>query len=136
MWAPPGVDPYGWRRALAEDILDVLALMTEVEPAVAIDAADQDLLAEIGWPGLTAYPVAGLDVGTVLAAVAADGYEQAALVAADAPDLPGMMIAKLLRPLTSHPVAAAPALGAPPAWSACRPCSRRRPGSRPPHWTS
>ncbi len=35
------------------------------------------------------------------------------LVAADAPDLPGMLIAKLLRPLTTRPAAAAPATGGP-----------------------
>src|SRR5690606_32391097 len=35
----------------------------------------------------------------------------AALIVADAPDLPGMIIAKLLRPLTTRPLAAAPATG-------------------------
>jgi hypothetical protein len=44
----------------------------------------------------------------VFAAAHADGYEQAVLLAADAPDLPGLVIAKLLRPLTTRPVAAAP----------------------------
>ena len=34
-------------------------------------------------------------------------------MAADAPDLPGMLIAKLLRPLTTRPAAAAPATGGP-----------------------
>ena len=48
-----------------------------------------------------------------LAAAAADGYEQAAVLAGDAPDLPGMMIAKLLRPLTTRPAAAAPDAVAP-----------------------
>jgi hypothetical protein len=31
-----------------------------------------------------------------------DRYEQAVAIVADAPDLPGMIIAKLLRPLTSR----------------------------------
>jgi hypothetical protein len=83
-WCPPGLDPTAWRLALAEDVLDVLATLAEVDAAVE-----------------------------VFAAAARDGYEQGVLLAGDAPDLPGMMIAKLLRPLGSRPVAAAPAIGAP-----------------------
>jgi hypothetical protein len=44
----------------------------------------------------------------VLDAAAADGYDQAAVIAADAPDVPGMVLGKLLRPLTGKPVAVAP----------------------------
>jgi hypothetical protein len=98
-----------WRLALAEDLLDVFAAMVEVEPAVAVQEADADLLKQVGWPGLRAYVLPALDVTTVFAAAGADGYDQAALIAADAPDIPGMLIAKLLRPLTTRPVAAAPA---------------------------
>ncbi len=111
LWTPPGITPALWRTALAEDVLDVLALMAEVDPAVAIQVVDRSLLKEIGWPGLRSYELPRLELATVFEAVAADGYEQAALIAADAPDLPGMLIAKLLRPLTSHPVAAAQAVG-------------------------
>jgi hypothetical protein len=114
VWAPPGVDLAAWRLALAEDVLDVFATMVEVEAAVAVQEADADLLGRIGWPGLRGYVVPALDVATVFAAVAADGYDQAVLLAGDAPDLPGMLIAKLLRPLTTRPVAAAPAIGAGP----------------------
>jgi hypothetical protein len=59
------------------------------------------------------YAVPALDVPSVLAAAHADGYEQAVLLAADAPDLPGLVIAKLLRPLSTRPVAAAPDLARP-----------------------
>jgi hypothetical protein len=111
VWTPPGLDPAAWRVALAEDTLDVLALMIEVDAGVAVTAVDQDLLSQVGWPGIHCYVLPDLDIPTVLRALAADGYEQAALVAADAPDLPGLLIAKLLRPLTSHPVAAAGGLG-------------------------
>src|ERR1700716_3639707 len=114
VWAPPGVDLTPWRLALAEDVLDVFATMIEVEAAVAVQEADADLLGRIGWPGLRGYVVPALDVATVFAAVAAEGYDQAVLLAGDAPDLPGMLIAKLLRPLTPRPVAAAPAIGAGP----------------------
>jgi hypothetical protein len=111
-WAPPGIDAEAWRTALVEDVLDVLALMAEVDAALAVAHEDEGLLRQLGWPGLGRYVLPTLDVVTVLDAAAKDGYEQAALLASDAPDVPGMVIAKLLRPLTSRPVAAAPATGA------------------------
>ena len=111
VWAPPGVDPGVWRLALAEDTLDVLALMTEVDPALAVAEPDASLAKELGWPGLRTYVLPALDLRSVFAAAASDGYEQAVALATDAPDLPGMVIAKLLRPLTSKPVAAAAATG-------------------------
>jgi hypothetical protein len=111
-WSPPGIDPGAWRRALAEDTLDVLALMNEVDAGIAVVVADEPLLADLGWPGINRYVLPDLLIPTSFRAIAAEGYEQAALVAADAPDLPGLLIAKLLRPLTSHPLAAAGALGA------------------------
>jgi hypothetical protein len=43
-----------------------------------------------------------------LAAAAADGYDQAAVIAADAPDVPGMILGKLLSPLDTKAVAVAP----------------------------
>lgn len=105
------MDPLRWRLALAEDILDVLALLIEVDGAIALPSEDAGLAAQLGWPGLRSYGLPALDLRTVLAAAEEDGYEQAALLAPDAPDLPGLVIAKLLRPLSSKPVAAAPALG-------------------------
>jgi glycosyltransferase A (GT-A) superfamily protein (DUF2064 family) len=57
------------------------------------------------------YALPNLSTRTLLEAAASDGFDQAAIVTADAPDLPGMLIAKLLRPLTTRPVAAAPAAG-------------------------
>ena len=82
-WSPPGVDPHTWRFALAEAIV---------------------------WPGMPVYPLPRLTSGTIFAAASADGYRQAAIIAADAPDLPAMMIGKLLRPLSSRPLAVAPAV--------------------------
>jgi hypothetical protein len=111
-WSPPGSDPAAWRTALAEDVLDVLATLAEVEAAVAVRAEEARLLSQVGWPGLRGYALSALTVPEVLAAAAADGYAQAVLLAPDAPDLPGMLIGKLLRPLTTRPVAAAPAVGA------------------------
>ncbi|GAA1790292.1 hypothetical protein GCM10009682_10430 [Luedemannella flava] len=135
-WTPPGIDPVAWRIALAEDLLDVLALMAEVEPAVVVPASEVWLRSEVGWPGLPWYAAASPRLPDLLRAVAgppvppapnpagapsaaapldqaapAGGApDQVALIAADAPDLPGLVIAKLLRPLTTRPFAAAPAV--------------------------
>jgi hypothetical protein len=118
-WTPPGVDPWQWRLALAEDALDGLAVLASVEVGVAVDAAGDeldthDLLARVGWPGLRRYGVPGLDVTALAGAAAADGFEHVALIAGDAPDLPSLVIAKLFRPLTTKPAAVALAAGAAP----------------------
>ncbi len=108
-WVPPGADPARWRRALADDLIDLLATLAEVEPALAVVEADREFATSVAWPTMRIYTLPRLTVRAVFAAAAADGFEQAAIIAADVPDLPGMMIAKLLRPLTTRPVAAAPA---------------------------
>jgi hypothetical protein len=107
-WHPPGVDLAKWRAALAEDVVDLLAMLAQAEPAIATTPADRALAAEIAWPGMRTYEVPTATVRPVLAAAAADGFEQAAVIAADAPDLPGMILGKLLRPLETKPVAVAP----------------------------
>jgi hypothetical protein len=109
-WSPPGVDPGAWRRALAEDVVDLLATLTEMTPAVAVVTGDRHTAEAVVWPTTRVYELPALTSDTIFAATAADGYEQAALLAADAPDLPGMLVGKLLRPLTSRPVSVAPAL--------------------------
>ncbi|MEU5787726.1 hypothetical protein ABZ754_08345 [Micromonospora purpureochromogenes] len=108
-WSPPGIDPVDWRTALAEDTVDLLATLSEVETAVAVTPADRWLADAVIWPGTAVHEVAESTVNAVLAALT--GYDQAAVVAADAPDLPGLTLGKLLRPLTSRPVAVAPIEG-------------------------
>jgi hypothetical protein len=110
-WAPPGADPARWRRALADDVVDLLATLAEVEPALAVVEVDRGFAAAVAWPTMRVYVLPDLAVHTLFAAVAGDGFDQAAVIAADAPDLPGMQIAKLLRPLTTRPLAAAPIVG-------------------------
>jgi hypothetical protein len=105
---PPGVDPGRWRAALVEDVVDLLAMVEQAEPAIAVAAADRALAEQVVWPGMPIYELTERTVNAALAAVAADGYDQAAVIAADAPDLPGLVLGKLLRPLTSKPVAVAP----------------------------
>jgi hypothetical protein len=54
------------------------------------------------------YEVRTATVLPVLEAATAAGFDQAAVLAADAADVPGMVLGKLLRPLSSKPVAVAP----------------------------
>ena len=97
-----------WRAALAEDVVDLLARRAQAEAAIATTPEDRKLAEEIAWPGMRIYEVPTATYLPVLAAATADGFDQAAVIAADAPDVPGMILGKLLRPLESKPVAVAP----------------------------
>jgi hypothetical protein len=110
-WAPPGPSADRWRRALADDVVDLLATLAEVDPALAVHDNERDFAASVAWPTMTVYSLPDLSLQAIFAAATADGYDQAAIIAPDAPDLPGMLVAKLLRPLTTRPVAVAPAAG-------------------------
>jgi hypothetical protein len=107
-WAPPGVDLARWREALAEDVVDGIAGLREVEPAIAAGPDDLALAHSLAWPGMPIYDLAEVTGNAALAAATDDGHVQAAVVAADAPDVPGLVLGKLLRPLTSRPLALAP----------------------------
>jgi hypothetical protein len=108
-WSPPGVDLAAWRAAMAEDVVDLLARLAQAEAGIAADPRDRALAEKIAWPGTRIYEVPGPTVLPVLAAAAADGFHQAAVIAADAPDVPGMTLGKLLQPLDAKAVAVAPA---------------------------
>ncbi|RKN17905.1 hypothetical protein D7147_18235 [Micromonospora musae] len=111
-WTPPGVDPARWRTALAEDTVDLLATLTEVDTAVAVTPDDRWLADAVTWPDMAVHEVPEPTPNAVFKALS--GYDQAAVLVADAPDLPALTIGKLLRPLTSRPAAVAPAEGAGP----------------------
>jgi glycosyltransferase A (GT-A) superfamily protein (DUF2064 family) len=108
-WQPPGVEPARWRAALAEDVIDLISTLNEVTGAIAAPVGDRGLAEAVSWPGMPVYEVSGPALPEVLAAAAADGYDEAAVLAPDAPDLPGLLVGKLLRPLGSRAVAVAPA---------------------------
>jgi len=110
-WSPPGIDPARWRAALAEDVVDLVATLNEVEPAIAAVAADRPLAEAVAWPSMPVYDLPTWHVGAALSAATDDGYDQAAVIVADAPDVPGLILGKLLRPLTSRAAAIAPATG-------------------------
>ncbi|HVD29591.1 MAG TPA: hypothetical protein VNC79_13980 [Mycobacteriales bacterium] len=116
---PPGIAPAEFARAMAEDVADLLADLPGLEPVVA---AAPDRLADaedVVWPGTPVLEVVGLPVD-VLAALAGQGYDEAAVFAADVPDLPGLLVAKPFSALSTAPVAAAPADGGGLVALACR----------------
>jgi hypothetical protein len=108
-WAPPGIEAGQWRAALAEDVVDRIAGLNEVRPAIGAGPADRPLAESVAWPGMPIYDLPDTSVDAAFAAAAADGYEQAAVIASDAPDVPGLVLGKMLRPLTTRALAIAPA---------------------------
>jgi hypothetical protein len=106
-WSPPGVRLDAWRAAMAEDVVDLLARLAQAEPAIAVAAEDRKLADEIAWPGMRIYEIPTATVLPVFKAATRDGFDQAAVIAGDAPDVPGMILGKLLRPLESKAVAVA-----------------------------
>lgn len=109
-WTPPGIGGDAWRRALAEDMSDLLASLAAADVALVASAADGALADAVRWPGTTVYAVDPVRPVAALAAAAAAGYDEAAVVAPDVPDLPAMLVGKLLQPLASGRVAVAPVL--------------------------
>ena len=112
--APPGIDPVEFGLALVEDSCDLVAELALVAPAIAVSHdAEQELggraMEEFVWPGtpvLRLKPAddAGLGlVGQTLHGLAALGAQQGVVLAADAPDLPALLIGKLLRALGTAP---------------------------------
>jgi hypothetical protein len=134
--APPGVDPARYAAALLEDTYEVLAGLAHCETAVvAYPSSYADAARAVVWPGTPVLtvpdPAAGVgpgrsvvtrdgataahdaDDGAVLvaaiAAVGGLGAEDVVIVAADAPDLPGLMVGKLFSALTGARAAVCPA---------------------------
>jgi hypothetical protein len=106
--APPGVDPAAFGLALVEDSCDLVASLELVAPAVAVsDGAEEELagrdVGELVWPGTPVLRLGPPDgqgvIVQTLQALAALGARQAAVLAADAPDLPPLLVGKLFRAL-------------------------------------
>lgn len=103
-------------RAMTEDVVEVVSGLAVVEPVLALRPSDPPGWADVVWPGTPVLTVAGGGL-RVLAALAADGAvgdaggTHAAVVAGDAPDLPGLLLGKLFRALGSAEVAVCPAEG-------------------------
>ena len=96
--------------AMLEDVVDLVEAMREVDVALAAAPTADPRVREVTWPTT---PVLEVDeprrVADVLAAAGVLGAEEAAVVVADAPDLPALLLGKLHSALTAAHVAVCPA---------------------------
>jgi hypothetical protein len=106
---PPGIDPDRFATALAEDVVDLLAGLADVDVAIACTPDRVGPAESIRWPGMRVLTVADEDAPrATLNALADLGYDVGAVVAPDVPDLPGLVVAKPFSALSSALVAATP----------------------------
>lgn len=104
--APAGIDPGRWLEAIAEDTYEMVAGLELVTPVLATSVPGLD---EIVWPGTEIVGIAEDEpVKDVLGRLKGD---QAAVVSADAPDLPPLLVGKLFRELGRARVTVCPAEG-------------------------
>jgi 2-phospho-L-lactate guanylyltransferase (CobY/MobA/RfbA family) len=99
--APPGVDPAGFARACLADTYEVAADLVDARSGLVGPAALDELL----WPGAVRLDDQGL---TALLEACTELADEVVLVPADAPDLPGLVLAKQLKVLHRADVAVAP----------------------------
>jgi hypothetical protein len=102
--APAGVDPAALASAALADSYEVLADLVGVGSGIAGPPA----VAELLWPGGLRLP----DVEIAeLAALLVEDADELVVVAADAPDLPGLVLAKIFKVLHRSDAVVAPARG-------------------------
>jgi hypothetical protein len=101
------------RAAMAEDAYETVAGLELVEAVLVVEAADPDAdtLAALTWPGTEVVRLSAPGAMAALGAMAELGADQVTVVAADAPDLPGLLVGKLHRGLGSADVAVLPSTG-------------------------
>ncbi|GAB2575071.1 glycosyltransferase family protein [Microlunatus antarcticus] len=104
--APPGVDPAAFAHACLADTYEVAADLVGARSGLVGPAALDALL----WPGSLRLEERGL---RDLLAACAEEADEVVLVPADAPDLPGLALAKQLKVLHRADVAVAPEWGGP-----------------------
>jgi hypothetical protein len=106
---PPGIDPVRFGRALAEDVADVLGILSGVDTLIAATPSTVDDAKAAAMPGVPVLEVSTSD--GIFAAVAELGYTQAALFTADVPDLPALLAAKPFSGLSTSDAAVVPSHG-------------------------
>jgi hypothetical protein len=104
---PPGVDPVLFGRALAEDVADVLASLSQVDTAIVAAPSTMDDAKAVASPGMAIVEAA--TVGAAFRGLAQLGYVEGALFVADAPDLPALLAAKPFSGLSTADAAVVPA---------------------------
>ena len=103
-------NPDELRRALCEDVYELLASLELLEAGVAARSDDVATARALTWPGAPVVELSGEPaIAPITVALERLGYDQAVLVAFDAPDLPGLLIGKLFRGLVRAEVAVCPA---------------------------
>jgi hypothetical protein len=111
--APPGVDGRAYALAMCEDVIELVGELSIVTTAVVTvprgDPRWTEDVSALCWPGTLVVPSPSEDSGEAvlvgLAIAEGSGAEAAAVVAGDAPDLPGLLLGKLFRALGSAQVA-------------------------------
>ncbi|MDX6254433.1 MAG: hypothetical protein QOJ11_767 [Frankiales bacterium] len=115
--APPGIDGRAYALAMCEDVIELVGELSIVTPAVLTrsrgDLRWAEDVAALCWPGTPLAEAASVEgshsggaaVLTGLAFATAAGADAAAVVAGDAPDLPGLLLGKLFRALGSAQIA-------------------------------
>ncbi|MEO3888231.1 hypothetical protein [Nonomuraea sp. B5E05] len=102
--APPGVDPAMFLEAVAEDTYEMVAGLELVTPVLITSVPELDAIV---WPGTQVIVVDEDEpLKSILARLDAD---QAAVIAADAPDLPPLLVGKLFRELGRAEITICPA---------------------------
>jgi hypothetical protein len=99
---PPGVDPEAFATACLADSYEVAADLTGVRAGIAGPREVADLLwpADDWWSGEISLPA--------LAGQLSEGADELVLLAADVPDLPGLVLAKIFKALRHADVVVAP----------------------------
>lgn len=102
--APPGIDTGAFAASCLADTYEVLADLVGVTAGVAGPRSAAELL----WPGGLLLP----DLAVLeLAAEVAGDFDELVVVAADVPDLPGLVLAKMFKVLHRVDVTLAPDRG-------------------------
>ncbi|MBB5774569.1 hypothetical protein [Nonomuraea jabiensis] len=102
--APPGVDPAQFLEAVAEDTYEMVAGLELVTPVLITSVPE---LEEIVWPGTEVITIKDDEpLKIILKRLKAD---QVAVISADAPDLPPLLVGKLFRELGRAEITVCPA---------------------------
>jgi hypothetical protein len=103
---PPGIDPFRFGRAVAEDVLDVLASLSNVDTAITAAPSTMDDAKTVASPGMAIVPAD--TPADAFRRFGELGYDEAALFVPDAPDLPALLAAKPFSALSTADTAVVP----------------------------
>lgn len=95
-------------EAMLEDVVDLVVGMQQVDAALVATAAGEAAARGAAWPSMPVV-IAGDTLTDALTAIERYGAATAAVVAADVPDLPPLLVGKLFSALTNMQVAVCPA---------------------------